>query len=139
MRQNLRLCSARRILLRTILFSVAFKTVIGAKDKENDEKAGEQASRGLAASYFDPTQTFGALSPSIRSRISPSPLGSGRVIRQSLPLGETRRLVPVSPTTFATTVIYGFRKSGKSWIWPWANFRCAARIRACDTSIASSR
>ncbi|KAI1699166.1 hypothetical protein DdX_17500 [Ditylenchus destructor] len=45
-----------------------------------------------------------------------SPLGSGRVIRQSLPLGERSRLVPVSPTTFVTTGIYGFRKSGKSWI-----------------------
>ncbi|KAI1700718.1 hypothetical protein DdX_16527 [Ditylenchus destructor] len=66
-------------------------------------------------------------------------LGSGRVIRQSPPLGETRRLVPVSPTTFANTGIYGFRKSGKSWIWTGANFRCAARFWACDTSIASSR
>ncbi|KAI1725389.1 rab-GTPase-TBC domain-containing protein [Ditylenchus destructor] len=46
-----------------------------------------------------------------------SPLGSGRVIRQSLRLGERSRLVPVSPTTFASTGIYGFRKSGKSWIW----------------------
>ncbi|KAI1696080.1 hypothetical protein DdX_19237 [Ditylenchus destructor] len=39
------------------------------------------------------------------------------MIRQSLHLGETRRLVPVSPTTFASTGRYGFRKSGKSWIW----------------------
>ncbi|KAI1716199.1 hypothetical protein DdX_07233 [Ditylenchus destructor] len=29
----------------------------------------------------------------------PSRLGSGRMIRQSLPLGETRRLVPVSAYT----------------------------------------
>ncbi|KAI1710545.1 hypothetical protein DdX_10604 [Ditylenchus destructor] len=70
---------------------------------------------------------------------SQSQLGSGRVIRQSLRLGETRRLVPVSPTKIDSTVIYGFRKSGKSWIWPWANFPVAARFRACDTSIASSR
>ncbi|KAI1698574.1 hypothetical protein DdX_17822 [Ditylenchus destructor] len=46
----------------------------------------------------------------------PSPLGSGRVIRQSLPLGERSRLVPVSPSTLASTGIYGFRKSGKSWM-----------------------
>ncbi|KAI1717975.1 hypothetical protein DdX_06384 [Ditylenchus destructor] len=52
-----------------------------------------------------------------------SPLGSGRVIRQSLPLGETRRLVPVSPSTFATTEIYGFRKSGKSWMTMGAAMR----------------
>ncbi|KAI1728251.1 hypothetical protein DdX_00416 [Ditylenchus destructor] len=45
-----------------------------------------------------------------------SQLGSGRVIRQSLRLGETRRLVPVSPTTLANTGIYGFRISGKSWM-----------------------
>ncbi|KAI1718263.1 hypothetical protein DdX_06683 [Ditylenchus destructor] len=68
-----------------------------------------------------------------------SGLGSGRVIRQSLPLGETRRLVPVSLGTFASTGIYGFRKSGKSWIWPGHRSRVGARIRACDTSIASSR
>ncbi|KAI1694061.1 hypothetical protein DdX_20315 [Ditylenchus destructor] len=44
-------------------------------------------------------------------------LGSGRVICQSLPLGERSRLVPVSPTKIATTGRYGFRKSGKSRIW----------------------
>ncbi|KAI1725889.1 hypothetical protein DdX_02575 [Ditylenchus destructor] len=38
-----------------------------------------------------------------------------------------------------TAQIYGFRKSGKSWIWPGANCPVGARIRACDTSIASSR
>ncbi|KAI1729589.1 hypothetical protein DdX_01838 [Ditylenchus destructor] len=42
-----------------------------------------------------------------------SQLGSGRVICQSLPLSEGSRLVPVSPIRFATTGIYGFRKSGK--------------------------
>ncbi|KAI1696339.1 dynein light chain type 1 domain-containing protein [Ditylenchus destructor] len=36
--------------------------------------------------------------------------GSGRVIRQSLRLGETRRLVPVSPTKIDSAGIYGFRK-----------------------------
>ncbi|KAI1694583.1 hypothetical protein DdX_20042 [Ditylenchus destructor] len=69
----------------------------------------------------------------------PSVLGSGRVIRQSLRLGETRRLVPVSPSTFAITGRYGFRKSGKSWIWPGHRSPVGTRIRACDTSIASSR
>ncbi|KAI1693247.1 hypothetical protein DdX_20767 [Ditylenchus destructor] len=44
----------------------------------------------------------------------PSVLGFGRVIRQSLPLGETRRLVPVSGPNRASTGRYGFRKSGKS-------------------------
>ncbi|KAI1728718.1 hypothetical protein DdX_00916 [Ditylenchus destructor] len=39
-----------------------------------------------------------------------APLGSGRVIRQSLRLGETRRLVPVSPTKIDSAGIYGFRK-----------------------------
>ncbi|KAI1700381.1 hypothetical protein Ddc_18114 [Ditylenchus destructor] len=39
-----------------------------------------------------------------------SPLGSGRVIHQSLPLGETKRLVPVSPTKIDSSGIYGFRK-----------------------------
>ncbi|KAI1729021.1 hypothetical protein DdX_01236 [Ditylenchus destructor] len=68
-----------------------------------------------------------------------APLGSGRVIRQSLRLEELSRLVPVSLATFASTGIYGFRKSGKSWIWPGHRSRCAARIWACDTSIASSR
>ncbi|KAI1717231.1 hypothetical protein DdX_06968 [Ditylenchus destructor] len=68
-----------------------------------------------------------------------SGLGSGRVIRQSLRLGELSRLVPVSQATFASTGIYGFRKSGKSWIWPGHRSRVGARIRACDTSIASSR
>ncbi|KAI1728463.1 hypothetical protein DdX_00648 [Ditylenchus destructor] len=68
-----------------------------------------------------------------------SGLGSGRVIRQSLRLGELSRLVPVSLATFASTGIYGFRKSGKSWIWPGHRSRVGARIRACDTSIASSR
>ncbi|KAI1723722.1 hypothetical protein DdX_03893 [Ditylenchus destructor] len=68
-----------------------------------------------------------------------SALGSGRVIHQSLRLGETRRLVPVSPTKIDSAGIYGFRKSGKSWIWGGANFPVGTRIRACDTSIASSR
>ncbi|KAI1726311.1 hypothetical protein DdX_03025 [Ditylenchus destructor] len=45
-----------------------------------------------------------------------SVLGSGRVIRQSLRLGELSRLVPVSQATFASTGFYGFRKSGKSWM-----------------------
>ncbi|KAI1702894.1 hypothetical protein DdX_15225 [Ditylenchus destructor] len=45
-----------------------------------------------------------------------SALGSGRVIRQSLRLGETRRLVPVSPTKIDSAGIYGFLKSGKSWM-----------------------
>ncbi|KAI1704393.1 hypothetical protein DdX_14260 [Ditylenchus destructor] len=40
----------------------------------------------------------------------PSPLGFGRVIRQSLRLGETRRLVPVSSPNRASTERYGFRK-----------------------------
>ncbi|KAI1716396.1 hypothetical protein DdX_07446 [Ditylenchus destructor] len=66
-------------------------------------------------------------------------LGSGRVIRQSLHLGELSRLVPVSPGTSTISGICGFRKSGKSWIWPGHRSRCAARFRACDTSIASSR
>ncbi|KAI1695687.1 hypothetical protein DdX_19460 [Ditylenchus destructor] len=39
-----------------------------------------------------------------------SGLGSGRVIRRSLRLGELSRLVPVSLGTFASTGIYGFRK-----------------------------
>ncbi|KAI1723638.1 hypothetical protein DdX_03802 [Ditylenchus destructor] len=39
-----------------------------------------------------------------------SALGSGRVVRQSLRLGETRRLVPVSPTKIDSAGIYGFRK-----------------------------
>ncbi|KAI1725713.1 hypothetical protein DdX_02389 [Ditylenchus destructor] len=69
----------------------------------------------------------------------PSPLGFGRVIRQSLRLGERRRLVPVSSPTSTTTGRYGFRKSGKSWIWPGHRSSVAARIWACDTSIASSR
>ncbi|KAI1704044.1 hypothetical protein DdX_14545 [Ditylenchus destructor] len=68
-----------------------------------------------------------------------SQLGSGRVIRQSLRLGELSRLVPVSPGTSAISGIYGFRKSGKSWIWAGHRSRVAARFRACDTSIASSR
>ncbi|KAI1703769.1 hypothetical protein DdX_14708 [Ditylenchus destructor] len=69
----------------------------------------------------------------------PSPLGFGRVIRQSLRLGETRRLVPVSSPNRDSTGRYGFRKSGKSWIWPGHRSSVAARIWACDTSIASSR
>ncbi|KAI1717041.1 hypothetical protein DdX_06766 [Ditylenchus destructor] len=40
----------------------------------------------------------------------PSPLGFGRVIRQSLRLGERRRLVPVSSPNWASTGRYGFRK-----------------------------
>ncbi|KAI1725800.1 hypothetical protein DdX_02480 [Ditylenchus destructor] len=69
----------------------------------------------------------------------PSQLGFGRVIRQSLALDKLSRLVPVSPTTFATTGIYGFRKSGKSWIWQGHRSSVAARIWSCDTSIACSR
>ncbi|KAI1698358.1 hypothetical protein DdX_17952 [Ditylenchus destructor] len=42
---------------------------------------------------------------------------AARIRAQSLPLGDTRRLVPVSPRRFAFSGIYGFRKSGKSWIW----------------------
>ncbi|KAI1728890.1 hypothetical protein DdX_01098 [Ditylenchus destructor] len=42
----------------------------------------------------------------------PSRLGSGRMTRQSLPLGETRRLVPVSAYTGDPIRRYGFRKSG---------------------------
>ncbi|KAI1716515.1 hypothetical protein DdX_07575 [Ditylenchus destructor] len=53
----------------------------------------------------------------------PSVLGFGRVIRQSLRLGETRRLVPVSLGTFASTGIYGFRNSGKSWMTKGAAVR----------------
>ncbi|KAI1728525.1 SANTA (SANT associated) domain-containing protein [Ditylenchus destructor] len=40
------------------------------------------------------------------------------MIRQSLRLGETRRLVPVSHAANPYSGRYGFRKSGKSWIWP---------------------
>ncbi|KAI1722217.1 hypothetical protein DdX_04526 [Ditylenchus destructor] len=47
----------------------------------------------------------------------PSRLGSGRMIRQSLRLGETRRLVPVSAYTGDPIRRYGFQKSGKSRIW----------------------
>ncbi|KAI1705668.1 hypothetical protein DdX_13462 [Ditylenchus destructor] len=68
-----------------------------------------------------------------------SPLGFGRVIRQSLPLGERRRLVPVSSQNRASTGRYGFRKSEKSWIWPGHRSSVAARIWAWDMSIASSR
>ncbi|KAI1698338.1 hypothetical protein DdX_17970 [Ditylenchus destructor] len=45
-----------------------------------------------------------------------SGLGSGRVIHESLRLEELSRLVPVSPGTSASSGIYGFRKSGKSWM-----------------------
>ncbi|KAI1723629.1 hypothetical protein DdX_03793 [Ditylenchus destructor] len=69
----------------------------------------------------------------------PSRLGSGRMTRQSLPLGETRRLVPVSAYTGDPIRRYGFRKSGKSWIWPGHRSPVAPRIWAYDTSIASSR
>ncbi|KAI1714890.1 hypothetical protein DdX_08162 [Ditylenchus destructor] len=69
----------------------------------------------------------------------PSGLGLGRVIRQSLPLGETRRLVPVSSPNRAFTGRYGFRKSGKSWIWAGHKSSVGTRFGACDTSIASSR
>ncbi|KAI1708898.1 hypothetical protein DdX_11661 [Ditylenchus destructor] len=62
-----------------------------------------------------------------------------RVIRQSLRLDELSRLVPVSSPTSTTTGRYGFRKSGKSGIWPGHKSSVAARILACDTSIASSR
>ncbi|KAI1718095.1 hypothetical protein DdX_06509 [Ditylenchus destructor] len=50
-----------------------------------------------------------------------------------------RRLVPVSSPNRASTGRYGFRKSGKSWIWAGHRSSVAARIWACDTSIASSR
>ncbi|KAI1722088.1 hypothetical protein DdX_04391 [Ditylenchus destructor] len=69
----------------------------------------------------------------------PSPLGFGRVIHESLRLDEPSRLVPVSSPKRASTGRYGFRKSGKSWIWASHRFSVAARIWACDTSIASSR
>ncbi|KAI1693670.1 hypothetical protein DdX_20530 [Ditylenchus destructor] len=52
-----------------------------------------------------------------------SGLGSGRVIRGSLRLDELSRLVPVSLGTFASTGIYGFRKSGKSWMTVGAAMR----------------
>ncbi|KAI1693008.1 hypothetical protein DdX_20893 [Ditylenchus destructor] len=68
-----------------------------------------------------------------------SRLGSGRVIRQSLPLGETRRLVPVSVPANQPIRRYGFRKSGKSWIWAGHRSPVAPSFRARDTSIASSR
>ncbi|KAI1726253.1 hypothetical protein DdX_02962 [Ditylenchus destructor] len=60
---------------------------------------------------------------------SQSQLGSGRVKRQSLRLGETRGLVPVSPTKIDSAGIYGFRKSGKFWIWGVG--------RGCEQPIAS--
>ncbi|KAI1710664.1 hypothetical protein Ddc_13313 [Ditylenchus destructor] len=41
-----------------------------------------------------------------------SVLGFGRVIYQSLPLGERKRLVPVSPTKIDSCEIYGFWKYG---------------------------
>ncbi|KAI1723465.1 NADH Ubiquinone Oxidoreductase [Ditylenchus destructor] len=63
----------------------------------------------------------------------PSPLGFGRVIHESLRLGETRRLVPVSSPNRDSTGRYGFRKSGKSWIWLGHRSSVAARIWACDT------
>ncbi|KAI1720803.1 ground-like domain-containing protein [Ditylenchus destructor] len=69
----------------------------------------------------------------------PSRLGSGRMIRQSLPLGETRRLVPVSVPANQRIRRYGFRKSGKSRISPGHRSPVAPRIWAYDTSIASSR
>ncbi|KAI1714285.1 hypothetical protein DdX_08377 [Ditylenchus destructor] len=94
---------------------------------------GTFASTGFMASGNPENPGFGQVTDHA------SGLGSGRVIRQSLPLGETRRLVPVSLGTFASTGIYGFRKSGKSWIWAGHRSRVGARIRACDTSIASSR
>ncbi|KAI1702290.1 hypothetical protein DdX_15557 [Ditylenchus destructor] len=53
----------------------------------------------------------------------PSQLGSGRVIHESLRLGELSRLVPVSPGTSAISGIYGFRKSGKSWMTVGAAMR----------------
>ncbi|KAI1708891.1 hypothetical protein DdX_11651 [Ditylenchus destructor] len=53
----------------------------------------------------------------------PSRLGSGRVIRQSLRLGETRRLVPVSAYTGDPIRRSGFRKSGKSWMTKGAAVR----------------
>ncbi|KAI1722135.1 hypothetical protein DdX_04441 [Ditylenchus destructor] len=40
----------------------------------------------------------------------PSQLGSGRVIHESLRLGQLSRLVPVSPGTSANSGIFGFRK-----------------------------
>ncbi|KAI1720950.1 glycine rich protein family domain-containing protein [Ditylenchus destructor] len=52
-----------------------------------------------------------------------SPLGSGRVMHESLRLGELSRLVPVSPGTSAISGIYGFRKSGKSWMTKGAAMR----------------
>ncbi|KAI1713998.1 hypothetical protein DdX_08884 [Ditylenchus destructor] len=53
----------------------------------------------------------------------PSRLGSGRVICQSLRLGETRRLVPVSAYTGDASRRYSFRKSGKSWMTMGAAMR----------------
>ncbi|KAI1714913.1 integral membrane protein DUF106 domain-containing protein [Ditylenchus destructor] len=100
----------------------------------NDEEHGYMLKRVAKQS----SQPNPALDPSMMTDMLKA-LGSGRVIRQSLRLGETRRLVPVSPTKIDSAGIYGFRKSGKSWIWGVANFPIGARIRACDTSIASSR
>ncbi|KAI1704979.1 hypothetical protein DdX_13909 [Ditylenchus destructor] len=61
------------------------------------------------------------------------------MIRQSLRLAETRRLVPVSAWTNPNSGRYGFQNSGKSWICTGHRSPVAPRIRACDTSIASSR
>ncbi|KAI1729543.1 hypothetical protein DdX_01789 [Ditylenchus destructor] len=69
----------------------------------------------------------------------PSGLRSRRVIRQSLRLGETRRLVPVSHAANPYSRRYGFRKSGKSWIRQGHRSPVGPRIWASDTSIASSR
>ncbi|KAI1713908.1 ubiquitin carboxyl-terminal hydrolase domain-containing protein [Ditylenchus destructor] len=69
----------------------------------------------------------------------PSRLRSGRMIPQSLPLDETRRLVPVSGFPNQPIRRYGFRKSGKSRIWPRHRSTVAPLFWAYDTSIASSR
>ncbi|KAI1709739.1 hypothetical protein DdX_11132 [Ditylenchus destructor] len=69
----------------------------------------------------------------------PSRLLSGRMIRQSLPLGELNRLVPVSVPANQPIRRYGFRKSGKSWIWAGHRSAVAPPFWAYDTSIASSR
>ncbi|KAI1712221.1 hypothetical protein DdX_09768 [Ditylenchus destructor] len=49
----------------------------------------------------------------------PSQLGSGRVIRQSLRLGQLSRLVPVSPTKIDAAGIYGAAMWRSRWVVLW--------------------
>ncbi|KAI1695076.1 hypothetical protein DdX_19776 [Ditylenchus destructor] len=77
----------------------------------------------LQAAVFE-TQPFLKLSSPSKAHsvcapgteIFAAPLGSGRVIRQSLRLGETRRLVPVSPTKIDSEDLWLPEYPG----WPWA-------------------